>query len=393
MFYEVCKKIIILLFLNIVFVSSQVTKLSAEYFQQRDSVLNRVFKQSDRYRLQIMLSYFSGESWKHEFFGDSMKYFYPASLVKFPTVLAVIALLEEQKIPFHEWKNLFIRRKKEEYQTFYPMKMIIMFDSIEKHVSVKDHIVRSLLVSDNYSFDFLFELCGYNKIQEVLKEYNASQSRVVHHFGSYKKIHDTLVFPETGIYTRDENLLYSIRCRYKVPEIIQREGTKTGKIKNSLCKDKDFSRSNLIHLPDIHRMMFTFLNKTKKDFFLSDNSRNLINECLLRSPNQIVFYGYDSVIHYPALKKYLLYGSDKNAMLSDTIQIRNIVGQSYGFLADVAEIRTRSLPYPFYLSVVIYTNDKNCFGKGKYEYQETGFPFLKNLGRIAISYVYQKTYR
>ncbi len=337
--------------------------------------MQRVFRKTETYRLQIYLSYPTKNGWKHEFFGDSNQYFYPASLVKFPTVLACCYWLEKNNIPFEQWDSIYLFRDEK------PKSNSLIEPTIS---SIKEHIYKTLVISDNESFNLLYELCGYEEIKKVLVYYGMTKSRVIHHFGKYDKKSDTLYFKPVVLRTGNRNIKI-IESKHSVKNIKEIPTAIIGRDQSKHCKQKNFSRSNHMPLVEAHRMLLDFL-ENKKSYIHNPEIYDFIRKCLYTYPENI-YTGYDSTKHYPLLKKYLYYGSDKKEKPDEQIRIYNIIGQSYGFLADVACFEFKNDRKKFYLSAVIYTNAKDCFGKGWYEYELTGFPFLKVLGKRITEYV------
>ena len=62
------------------------------------------------------------------------------------------------------------------------------------------------------------------------------------------------------------------------------------------------------------------------------------------------------------------------------------MGQSYGFLSDVAYFQDTENEIECFLSSVIYTNSSEVVGNNGYEYDTIGFPFLRDLGKVIYSY-------
>jgi len=54
---------------------------------------------------------------------------------------------------------------------------------------------------------------------------------------------------------------------------------------------------------------------------------------------------------------------------------------AYGFLTDAAYIVDFDKGIEFILAATVYTNANETFNDGKYEYDEIGFPFLRDLGQ------------
>jgi serine/threonine protein kinase len=375
MLYDIQKKIILFYYILLTPFYAQLSKLDTAYFTDKDTLMQRVFRNAETYRLQIYLSYPTKNGWKHEFFGDTNRYFYPASLVKFPTVLACCHWLEKNNIPFKEWDSLYIfRKEKQNAKTLSDI----------KPCSIKEHIYKALVISDNESFNLLYELCGQEELKKVFAYYGMTNSRVVHHFGHYEKKSDTLYFNPVFLKYGKQKLI-EISRKHSVRDLNEIPGAVMGNDYTKLCKQKNFSRSNHMPLVEAHGMLFDFL-ENKKSYTDNPEVYDFIKRCLYTYPEN-VYTGYDSIKHYKLLKKYLYYGSDKNGKPNEQIRILNIVGQSYGFLADVACFEFKNDRKKFYVSAVIYTNAKDCFGKGWYEYEQTGFPFLKTLGKRITEYV------
>ncbi|MCX8081737.1 MAG: class A beta-lactamase-related serine hydrolase [Bacteroidia bacterium] len=380
MLYDFQKKIVLYFLFAFYFGISQTEKIDITYFTGKDTLLSRVFSNAPRFGLQVFLSYQKKGKWHHEFFGDSMQYFYPASLVKLPTALAAVRWLKENQFDFEMWDSIYLCRK----QTG-----ISKNEKMNDTISIKDHIIRSLVVSDNESFNLLYELTGYYRVQKILEDLGMKHSRIVHHFGTYNKKNDSLIFPEVEL-IQSGKVIKTVRVAHALSEYGALENALVGTFKKKNCKEKDFSRSNMLPLTDIHRMLMRLLEENLIPV-LGQKEMAFLKQCLWAQPHQIKFKGYDSLKHYPSLKKYFIYGSDKKSKPDEKIDIWNIVGQSYGFLADVAYIYDKKRNLGCYLSAVIYVNDKDCFGKGWYEYEQTGFPFLKRLGLLTIEYVSDMT--
>jgi hypothetical protein len=64
------------------------------------------------------------------------------------------------------------------------------------------------------------------------------------------------------------------------------------------------------------------------------------------------------------------------------IRIFNKTGTAYGFLIDATYVADYSNAIEFMLSAVIYCNSDGIFNDDKYDYDTTGYPFLKHLGRV-----------
>jgi hypothetical protein len=80
-----------------------------------------------------------------------------------------------------------------------------------------------------------------------------------------------------------------------------------------------------------------------------------------------------------------LYGG-KGIISDPGIRIFNKVGDAYGFLTDAAYIVDFKNNIEFFLSATIYCNSDGIFNDDKYDYDTTGYPFMKELGKVIYDY-------
>jgi hypothetical protein len=72
------------------------------------------------------------------------------------------------------------------------------------------------------------------------------------------------------------------------------------------------------------------------------------------------------------------------------IKVFNKTGWSYGFLTDVAYFADYKNNVEFMLSGVIYVNSDGVLNDDKYEYEQKGYPFFKEIGNIIYNYELQR---
>jgi hypothetical protein len=78
-------------------------------------------------------------------------------------------------------------------------------------------------------------------------------------------------------------------------------------------------------------------------------------------------------------------GAEKGPIPSN-IKIFNKVGDAYGFLLDISYIVDPVNKVEFMLSGVIYCNNDGIINDSKYDYDNIGYPFYKNLGHLIYDY-------
>ena len=72
--------------------------------------------------------------------------------------------------------------------------------------------------------------------------------------------------------------------------------------------------------------------------------------------------------------------------LDGKVRVFNKVGEAYGTLTDVAYIVDFENNAEFILAATILCNTDGIFNDDKYQYDQTGFPFLAKLGRAVLQY-------
>ena len=73
-------------------------------------------------------------------------------------------------------------------------------------------------------------------------------------------------------------------------------------------------------------------------------------------------------------------------MPPDFIRSFNKPGWSYGFLTDAAYIVDFKNKVEFMLSATIYVNSDGVLNDDKYEYEEIGWPFFMEVGKLMYQY-------
>jgi len=107
-------------------------------------------------------------------------------------------------------------------------------------------------------------------------------------------------------------------------------------------------------------------------------------------PREAGYPRYDPKKFDDSFKKYFIYGNKVKQIDSDSMRVFNMIGYSYGFLVDCAYIINYKTKTEFMLSSVLYTNSRNSFGSGSYEYESVGIPFLKALSLELYNYESQR---
>ena len=88
--------------------------------------------------------------------------------------------------------------------------------------------------------------------------------------------------------------------------------------------------------------------------------------------------------YFDAYKKYLYYGREETPIKKNPFRIYNIVGLSYGFVTDIAYLKTKDGKKEVFVASTIYANNDGVLNDNKYDYETIGYPFLKYLGKTIV---------
>lgn len=373
-----------------IFAKAQAPSLE-EMLKNGSESFQKIIHNRDIHRVQIRFTRIDRNSknqpsFKHfAFHNNASEYFYPASTVKFPIALLAIEKINELNIP-----GLTI------YSTMVTDSAANGQDDVYQHPQASDgrpsiahYIKQILLVSDNDAYNRLYEFLGQEYIHRKLKE-KGFKSSVIRHRLSIS-LSDEANRATNGIRFFDEEgkLIYQqapqfSKVQFPEPTIEMGKGYMKG---GRLVQEPfSFTQKNKLSIEDLHNMMVRVIFPTafpeKIRFKLSDSDLKFLYQWMSAYPSESQFPEYPASEYWNTYVKFLLYGSDQKAKTIPSLRIFNKVGNAYGFLTDVAYFADFQSGTEFFLSATIYTNSNEIFNDNKYEYNQVGFPFLKELGLL-----------
>lgn len=320
-------------------------------------------------------------------------YFYPASTVKLPICLLALQRLNELKQTGIDKNTTMITEQGQPEQT------TVYNDPTtpDGKPSIAQYIKKILMVSDNDSYNRLYEFLGRRYINEQLHQKGYDDVQLLHRLSIALSDEQNRTTNPINFLDNNNKVLYSQPMQHDSSQYSQRLDTlgkgyyKGGK--NYYNGDQlvnspmDFSIKNRISLPDLHNILLSIIFpekvKAAQRFNLTADDRNFILKYMSQLPTESTFppYAADTVTYWPAYCKFLLYGSEAGE-LPKNIRIFNKVGDAYGQLTDVAYIVDFDKKIEFFLSATIYCNSDGILNDDKYDYDNIGFPFMKHLGEV-----------
>jgi len=299
---------------------------------------------------------------------DSSTYFYPASTVKFP-----IAVLTLAKLNTYEKFN---RNTK-----FY-----IEGDTLE--TTFAKEIEKIFAVSDNQSYNRLFEFLGQDYINQQLYKLSIGPSRISHRLSTIEADEITtrpLIVYENDSTTRTlDPSINTSAIPLKLNEIEKGKGFfADDKLINEAF---DFSLKNYYPIQTQHNFLKAIVFPEKSDLLaqlrLTKDQLEFIKTAMSQLPKNV---GYDSNEFYDGYCKFFLYGDTKTEM-PENIKIYNKVGNAYGTLTDCAYVHDAKNNIEFLLTATVLVNNNGIYNDDTYEYEELGIPFLAELGRAFYNF-------
>jgi hypothetical protein len=391
----------ILIFLSPVLRAQQSNSALLDSIIKSSEFLNKIILARNTYSPQIIYTQINRDAdnvpsfLHHYYLTDTNTYFYCASLVKLPTSIFALEKLNQLNKPGLDKNSIMFNDKVSPCQ----QRMWADPSSANGYPSVAHHIKKMLLVSDNESFNRMYEFVTPRYMNSRLSSLGYHNARILHNF-DVKCLQQPGIVPaqvrflnssKELLYKQKEDSMFVRKSPNLKRAVVGRDiRNRKGKL---LSEKKDFTWGNTFPLETIHSILqnlifMPYLPKDKQ-YNITKEDREFLIKHLGMYPRESRYPKYDSLKYIDSHKKYFIYGATQQIINSDSIRIYNIVGQSYGFLIDCAYIVNYTEKTEFMVSSAIYVNKRNSFGNGTYEYNELGFPFLKELS-LAL-YRFEKT--
>jgi hypothetical protein len=393
-----------LIIITTLFVQAQKNNKSFSKILNKNEKLNQVLSQSDKYKIQILFTPVeNGKPMKTFSYNVSDKsYFYPASTVKLPAALLSLEKLNKmdsinKDTPMSVISNL------ENYPS-------VFYDSTSANFlpSIGHYIKKIFLVSDNEAYNRLYDFLGQTYFNNSMHQKGYKNFKISHRLSITLSPEVNSSKPAVGFgniktkqplpsFAQKERMdMAATKFQYFEPAEIVKEVAQPSKkavyIGNGymlgdtlIDTPMDFSSKNKFGLRDQHELIKSlfFPNSVtaNKRFNLSSAQLSFVKKYMSMTPRESDYPRYDPNEYFDSYVKFFIYGDQKDR-IPEHVKIYNKVGQAYGFLIDNAYIEDSKNDVSFILSAIIYCNEDGVLNDDKYEYDEVGFPFLAELGRV-----------
>lgn len=315
-------------------------------------------------------------------------YFYPASTVKLPVAILALQRLRELNIPGLDKNTAMITGTEGDVQTG------VCNDpsAADGRPSIAQYIKKILLVSDNDAYNRLYEFLGQEYINNSLHKMGYSETQIIH------RLEISLSEKENRHTNPVEFIDSTGKVVYQKPAaqsqlVYADRDTKLGKgYMNDgqlVAEPFDFSKKNRLLLEDLHSIVrsiiFPDAVPKEKRFNLSPDDYLFLRKYMSMRPSESVSPFYDPAVYNDNYVKFIFYGAEEGTA-PDNIRSFNKPGDAYGFLTDATYIADFKNKIEFFVSATIYCNSDGILNDNTYDYEGTGLPFLKNLGRVIYEY-------
>lgn len=374
------------------------TLLIERLLKQHPSKFKKITDHPDKYKVQIIYTLIDRDkdnlpSFRQYTYRLNRKnYFYCASLVKLPCSALALEKISELNITGLSRDTHMLTDSMASCQK----KTLRDTSSADGYPSMAHYIRRMLLVSDNEAYSRCYEFLGQEYADMRLEAKGYPDAFILQRFDSHCTTEDNAFTNPIDFLDSAGTLIYHQKEALNTRIMMHPLGTpQAGKAyidanEKKVNEPRDFSHSNFLPLEDITTMLRSviFPNSvpSSQRFNLGEADRLFLLKYLSMLPRESDFPRYKSRTFYDSYKKYLIYGDNRTSIVQDSLRIFNIVGQSYGFVSDVAYVCDFKNKVEFMLSATIYANEDEVINDNKYEYKSLALPFMADLGKTIYNY-------
>lgn len=375
--------------------NAQVTsKLEKLLYAQGSPFLKDILADHSRYRYQLIYTSIDRNVRNRPVFTDysfgvdTSLYFNPASTVKMPLAFLALEKINRLKIKGLTKDTPMLTDSGWSGQT------TVVTDSTSRTglPSIAHYIRKIFLVSDNDAYNRLYEFLGQEYINTRLREMGYTDARITRRFtrmtADENRHTNPIRFVENGklIYSQPA-AMSNFQFDFSRQQLI---GTAHYDRDDKLVQSPmDFTTHNNMPLPYLKEMLKSVLFPDavpeKQRFELTVDDYRFLYDYMSRLPSESSFPAYDTKEFFDSYTKFFFFRAGKDSIPSH-IRSFNKAGWSYGFLTDVCYIIDLENNIEFMLAGNIYVNDDGVLNDDKYEYEDKGYPFLKEVGQIIYQY-------
>lgn len=358
--------------------------------QKASPLLLNVLNNPDSFKYQLIYTQIDRDknnkpSFKNYYLHVSKDYYFnPASTVKMPLAFLALEKLNRMKVKGVNREtpmltdSSFVAQSKAWKDT----------SAANGLPSIAQYIRKIFLVSDNDAYNRLYEFLGQSYLNQRLWEMGYKDTRITRRF--------VRMTPEQNRHTNEIRFVQGDQNLFTQPPAYSSISFDTSKRllvgRAYLDRDDklvnepmDFTTHNNFPIEDQQRILQSviFPNSVpaSQRFNLTTDDYNFLYRYMSSYPYESKHPGYDTSEFFTSYTKFFMFKSGRTVP-PPYIRVFNKTGWSYGFLTDAAYIVDFKNKVEFMLTGVIYVNRDGVLNDNKYEYEEIGYPFFKEVGNI-----------
>lgn len=361
-------------------------------------VMQQVVHNPQTYRLQVIYTRIDRNaknepSFTNYYFNHNPElYFNPASMVKLP-----LAILSLEKLNSLGAKGID-KHTTLQFDSSQPWQSTMYKDSTApgEKPTITHLIKRALLISENDPYNRLYQFVGQQQTNRRLQGMGYKDTRITRMFLGLTAEQNRHT-PAIRFVKDDGTLLYQQPPAYNSDPFDFSRTIKLGNAhmnrNDSMVQQPfDFTEHNNLPLYDIQQMLQALLFPQSvpaaKRFNLSEDDYRFLYQYLSQYPSETPYPKYDTSLFYDSYVKFFF--RDSTHRMPPQVRVFNKVGWSYGFLTDVSYVADFKNGVEYMLAATVYVNSDGILNDGKYEYDQTGYPFLYQLGQTIYQHELQR---
>jgi len=370
--------------------------LDLEALLRADDRCASIVERAHEHRLQVMVAVPSVAkdgrvTLQRSSFGDTQRYFYPASAIKLCGAVAALQHLNDYN-------------RKRGTELGFDSRLVIepRFDGdvrveadasnvVDQVLTVRHALRKLLIVSDNQAYNHCMDLCGLDNLNRAMWSAGFSSTRLWHRLSESRTLAenrqtrtvrvDSVEFParEAPIELRND--------AFRDLQIGDGYMSRGRKVDGPMS----FEDNNAISLLDLQDLLVEVVRPeidTGKRGFpeISVSQRSFFVKTMCELPRQSRNPVYDDVEdHYC---KFIWRGVSQ-VVPSQHLRVYNKVGRAYGFSIENAYVEDARTGDGFFIAVVVYTNPNGILNDNRYSYEEIADPFLDAVGEVVARAVFE----
>ncbi|HEY8959449.1 serine hydrolase [Chitinophaga sp.] len=362
--------------------------------REASPALRHILQYPDSFRYQLIYTQIDRDARNRPHFKsyylevDSKKYFNPASTVKLPIALLALEKMHELQVPGLRRNTPMLT------DSAWQGQVTVHTDSSAADLlpSVEHYIKKIFLVSDNDAYNRLYEFVGQQTIHEKLWAKGYKDVRIVRRFMPLTEEENRHTNPVR--FVDNGKLVYEQPAAYSSLTFDFSREVKLGQAyldKNDrlIFTPMDFTKHNNLPLVDLQQLLQSVLFPASvpvsQRFDISEDDYRFLYRYMSQYPSETLWPKYDTAEYYDSYTKFFFFKAGKKS-IPPYIRVFNKAGWSYGFLTDAAYIVDFKHEVEFMLTGNIYVNRDGVLNDNKYEYEEEGHPFFREVGEIIYRY-------